>query len=115
MAPTKQAQSTFGYIQRGLEDEYVQEQLRAAVGGLRTAYTRARKQRAQATEDKRLYRSLRQAATAVRNAGTALRPPEPEPKHRIRKVLVVGAAAGGTALLTSKLQKAQQRGTSEPA
>lgn len=115
MAKTKKAKakSALPYARRLLEDEYVQEQLRSAAGGLRAAYDRALRQRADATEDKRLYRNLRQAATSVRNAATALQRPKPEPKRRLRKVAVLAVAVGGCALLAMKLQR--QQTTTEPA
>ena len=111
MAKISQAKAALPYIQRVVEDEYVQEQLRSAVSGARAAYLRARKQRGQVVEDKGLYRNLRQAATALQKATGALRPPPPEPKHRGRKLAAVALAMGATVLLTMKLQKQQsQRG-----
>lgn len=108
MAKSKNAKSALPYARRLLEDEYVQEQLRNAAGGLRAAYDRARKQRAQAAEDKRLYGHLREAVTSIRNAATALQRPKPKPKRRFRKVAVLAGAVGGSALLTVKLQKQQK-------
>jgi ferric-dicitrate binding protein FerR (iron transport regulator) len=105
MAKTNKAKAAVPYARRLLEDEYVQEQLREAVSGLRAAYERARSERAQATEDKRLYGHLRQAATATRKATLALRRPQPKPKRRVRKIAVLAFAVGGCALLTIKLQK----------
>lgn len=109
MAKLSQAKSALPYIQRVVEDEYVQDQLRSAVSGARAAYLRARKQRTQVVEDKRLYRNLRQAATALQKATGALSPPQPEPTHRARKLAVVALAMGATVLLTMKLQKQQSR------
>lgn len=109
--PTK-AKSALPYARRLLEDEYVQEQLRNAAGGLHATYRRARSQRGQATEDKRLYRNLRQAATSLRRATTALQQPKPEPKRRLRKIAILAVAVGGCGLLTMKLQK-QQSGADE--
>ncbi|HKO28528.1 MAG TPA: hypothetical protein VJU80_13800 [Solirubrobacteraceae bacterium] len=108
MAKSNNAKSAVPYARRLLEDEYVQEQLRNAVGGLRAAYDRARKQRAKATEDKRLYGHVREAATSIRNAATALQRPKPKPKRRLRKVAVLAGAIGASALLTMKLQKQQR-------
>jgi ferric-dicitrate binding protein FerR (iron transport regulator) len=108
MAKSNNAKSALPYARRLLEDEYVQEQLRNAAGGLRAAYDRARKQRAQAPEDKRLYGHVREAATSIRNAATALQRPKPKPKRRLRKVAVLAGAVGACALLTMKLQKQQK-------
>jgi hypothetical protein len=87
------------YLQRLVQDEYVQEQLRDAIVGLYDAYRRASTKRHQVVEDKKLYGSLRRAATSIRNATFALRPPEPPRKHRVRKLLIIGSAAGGALLL----------------
>src|SRR5437763_12778646 len=108
------ATTALPYFHRAVEDEFVQEQLRDAIPGAVAAYLRARKQRSQAVEDKRLYRSLRQAATAVRKATSALQPAKPPPKRRRRNAIVVASAITATALLTIKLQKAQSHSPEEP-
>lgn len=120
MAKKNKAKSAPPYIQRVLEDEFVQEQLRTAVTGARAVYARTRKQRSQVVEDKGLYRNLRQAATALQKAASALRPPEPEPQHRGRKFATIGLIIGATAFVTMKLQKqytqqASDKGTSGPS
>jgi hypothetical protein len=94
------AKSALPYLRRLLEDEYVQEQLREAVIGLRTVYGRAARKRTQAADDKKLYASLRRAVTSIRNAVRELRETEPPPKRRGRKLLIVAVAAGGAAMLT---------------
>jgi hypothetical protein len=71
----KQAKSAAPYIQRLLEDPNVQKQIRGAVGGLRGAYDRVTRKGGKAAEDKRLYANLRQTATSIRNAATALQRP----------------------------------------
>jgi hypothetical protein len=115
MPNTKQAKSALPYLQQVIEDEFVQEQLATAVSGARAAYVRVRKQRSQAVEDKRLYRNLRQAATALRNTAGALQPSKPPPKRRGRNAVVIATAILATVWLTSKLQKAQtQRSGSTP-
>jgi ferric-dicitrate binding protein FerR (iron transport regulator) len=113
MAKTKKAKSTLPYARRLLEDEYVQEQLRNAVGGLRTAYQRARKERGKATEDKHLYNNIRHAATSIRNAATALQRPKPKPKRRLGRVAILAVAIGGCAGLVIWLQK-HQSAASQP-
>ena len=113
MAKTSKAKSALPYLQRLLEDEFVQEQLRNAALGLRGAYGRARTKRSQATDDKVLYRNLRKAATSVRNTASALRHPEPPPKRRLRKVAGVALAIGGCAWLTVRLQKLQSQGSGD--
>lgn len=111
MAKTGRAKAALPYLQRVLEDEFAQEQLRNAVGGMRAAYVRARTQRSQAAGDKALYSNLRQAATSIRNAAVALQRPEP-PKRRMRKAAGFGLGLGGCVLLTMKLQKLQSQGVS---
>ena len=114
MAKTDKAKSAVPYARRLLEDEYVQEQLRAAAGGLRAASQRARREPSQAPEDKRLYRNLRQAAMSIRNASTALQQPDPKPKRYLPKVAILALAVGGCTLLTMKLQKQQSGAGSHP-
>ena len=109
MARTKQAKkkarSAVPYIQRLLEDQHVQEQLRSAASGLRGVYRRATRQGPKATEDKRLYGHLRQSVTSIRDAIIALQQPQPQPKHRGRK-LAGAALVGGGAMLTHKRSSA---------
>jgi ferric-dicitrate binding protein FerR (iron transport regulator) len=108
MAKTDKAKSALPYARRLLEDEYVQEQLRSAAVALRTAYGRARAERADATEDKRLYGHVREAAISLRKATTALQRPKPAPrKRRFRKAATLAFALGGSAWLTGKLQSQQ--------
>ena len=52
MTNRRQMKSAFPYVQRLLEDEFIQEQLREAAGGLRAVYMRARSKRGQAAEEK---------------------------------------------------------------
>jgi ferric-dicitrate binding protein FerR (iron transport regulator) len=55
----------------------------------------------------RLYRNLRQAATSIHNATTALQRPKPKPRRRFGKIAVLAFALGGTAVLALKLHKQQ--------
>jgi hypothetical protein len=114
MARTKPAKSALPYVQRLIEDQYVQEQLRDAATGLHAAYTRAALKRAQATDDKQLYASLRRAATSMRNAAMALRRQEPPPKHRVRNVSVIAFAVGLTVMLTRFAQKQTSDASPQP-
>lgn len=96
---TKRARTLSPYMRRAAEDQYAQEQLRNAVARLRDVYSRVSKQQAAATEDKRLYSSLKDAAVSIRRAVGRIEEP-PAPKHRVRNALVIGIAlAGGLALL----------------
>lgn len=99
MASDGSLKSPTHYVQRLLEDEYAQEQLRAAAIGLRAAYRRAGRKRAQAAKDKKLYDNLQQAATSVRQALLALQRPKPKPRHRARKLATAVVVVGGAAAL----------------
>lgn len=104
MASKKPSKSAIHYAQRLFEDEYVQGQLRDAASGIRSAYDRISKKPERAAEDKKVYGSVRRAATSTRNALVALRRPEPEPEptHRFRTALVAIAVIGGSVLIISK-------------
>jgi hypothetical protein len=104
MASKKSSKSAISYAQRLFEDEYIQGQLRDAASGLRSAYARASRKPARAAEDKKFYGNVRQAATSIRKALTALRrpEPEPEPKHRLRTVMAAIAVVGASVLIISK-------------
>src|SRR5438067_10311182 len=107
------AESAVPYIRRVLEDKYVQEQLRSAASGLRAVYRRASRHGGQAAEDKRLYGNLRQAATSIRKATTALQRPKPQPKRWGRKIATAALAGGGGALLIFKRQRRESAGASD--
>jgi hypothetical protein len=92
------------YLRRAVEDEYAQQQLRNAASRLRDVYGRISRQQAAATEDKRLYRSLKEAAVSVRKAVGRIEEP-PKPKHTMRNTLLIGAAAGAAFLLFKRSQK----------
>lgn len=113
MANSSRAKSALPYAQRLLEDEYVQEQLREALTGLRNAYGRAARERAQAVDDKKLYGNLRRAATSIRNATMAARP-EPPPKRRGRKLLIIGLAGTGAVMLARFGRRAQTQTQMSP-
>jgi hypothetical protein len=100
----KQSKTAIQYAQRLFEDEYVQGQLRDAAGGIRSAYDRISKKPERAAEDKKVYASVRRAATSIRNAFLALRrpEPEPEPRHRFRTVLLAIAVVAASVLVISK-------------
>ena len=112
MASKKPSKSAIHYAQRLFEDEYVQGQLRDAASGIRSAYDRISKKPERAAEDKKVYRSVRRAATSIRKALLALRRPEPEPKHRFRTALVAIAVVAGSVLVISK-RESQGRSVAE--
>ena len=104
----KQAEAAAPYVRRLLEDRYVQQQLQNAASGLRGAYGRVRNRGTDATEDKKFYGNLRQAASSIRNAATAMQSPKPKPKRRVQK-LAAAALAGGSAFLVAKQQKTRSQ------
>ena len=112
MAKDKPSKTATSYVQRLLEDEYVQNQVRDAAAGVRSAYLRARRRPAQAPQDKKFYDNVRQAAVSMRKAVTAIKrqpEPPPKPKHRVRKVAAAVVIVGGSAFIIAK------RGQSRPA
>lgn len=104
MSSKKSSTSAVYYVQRLVEDDYMQGQLRDAASSLRSAYGRASKEPARAAEDEKLYGNVRQAATSIRKALTALRRPEaePAPEHRLRAVAIAFAVVGASVLVIVK-------------
>ena len=101
---TKRAQAKIA-ARRLIEDEEVQNQLRLAAVRAREAWRRAsRRPASKAVSDKKLYETVREAATSLAMAGRRLRP-QPEPPKRTGRRLALGAAvAGGTAYAITKRQ-----------
>lgn len=93
----QRAKGPMAYARRLVEDQYADEQLRKAVVRLRDVYQRVSRQQADAALDRKLYRSLREAATSIRNVVRRVEEPA-TPKWTGRKVLVAGASAGAVAL-----------------
>jgi hypothetical protein len=88
------------YVQRLMEDEQLRGSLMAAYGAARSAYGRMSNGKPATRallEDRKLQRELRQAASALRDASSALREP---PRRRRRRggvgrsllLLAIGAA-----------------------
>lgn len=63
----QRAKGPMAYARRLVEDQYADEQLRKAVVRLRDVYQRVSRQQADAALDRKLYRSLREAATSIRD------------------------------------------------
>ncbi len=108
--PDIKAKSALPYVRRLLEDQYVQEQLREAAVGLRSAYARASAKRASAADDKKFYDGLRRSAASIRNAVVALPKAEPPPPRRGRK-LVILTLTGGSAVLLARWASKQRAAT----
>ena len=106
---TNRAKTVIPYARRAVEDQYVQEQVRNAVARLSDAYARVSRQKADAAEDKKLYRSLRSAAVSIRKAAGAIEEPPPKQKRRGRKALLSALTLAGIAVVA----KRRTRGDSE--
>ena len=76
------------YLERLLDDDYVQEQIGEAATRLRDAYQRTADRRAaEAVQDEKLYEQVRGAAASLVNAARGLGG-KPPPKRRARRVVV---------------------------
>jgi hypothetical protein len=97
---SKSAKSALPYAQRLIGDKDAQAQLRTAYTKLREAYGRAAgKPARKAAEDKKLQRSLGEAAESIRSAvGSLQQPPRKRRRRRGARVLVLALLAGGAVL-----------------
>jgi hypothetical protein len=99
MSATDQISRISPYLERLLLDDYIQEQLGDAVTGLRRSSRRAKARGAtEALKDRRLRNQLSAAAGSLTEAVRALTQPEPPKRHRLRRALLLAAAASATAL-----------------
>ena len=74
MAATESASRLGPYVERLLQNAYVQDNLLDAVENLRQAYERSQKRRVEPARDKKIRRQLREAASSLKEAGQALPP-----------------------------------------
>jgi hypothetical protein len=105
----KAAEGAWGnpYVRRVVEDAELRENVRQAYESLRTVYGRLSNGKPvgkQLTDDKKLHKEVRQAAEALRDAGSALREGPKKRKRRggFAKLLVIGAAGAGIAMVASE-------------
>jgi hypothetical protein len=78
------------YLRRTLEDERVHGHVADAAAALRKAYARASRRGGATVEDKKFYDQIRESAGSLRAAARAIgKPPQPEPKRRGRKLLIL--------------------------
>jgi hypothetical protein len=99
----KKAKKAAPYLRRTLNDERVHDHLANAAAALHKAYDRAsRRGGAEALEDKKLYDHVRGAAGSLRAAFGLVREPEPKPKRRGRKLLVLVAVLGAGGFVAKK-------------
>jgi hypothetical protein len=96
------------YVQRLVEDEDLRASITQAYESAREAYGRLGngKSPKQLLDDKKLQKDIKQAAEHIKEASSALR--EPQKRKRggfMRKVLIVGVAAGLALALSEDLRK----------
>ena len=98
-----QAVRTNPYIQRLVEDQDLRENLRTAFESARKAYTRMSNGKGPVrslTEDKKVQRELREAASSLREAADSLR--GKRKKRRTGRMLLIGLVGAGLALALSE-------------
>ena len=92
MTATESASRLGPYVERLLQNAYVQDNLLDAVENLREAYERAQKRRVEPARDEKIRRQLRQSALSLQKAGEALRSGRQKPmKRRAKRTLVLAS------------------------
>jgi hypothetical protein len=92
------------YVQRLVEDEELRDNLRSAFESARKAYTRMSNGKGPVravTEDKKVQRELRDAATSLKDAADSLRGTKRKKRGRGR-LLLLALIGGAVALATSE-------------
>ena len=104
MAKSKkqQVKAARPYVDRLINDSRVHRQLSAAGGHLQQVYYRARRRKAKAAEDKKVYAHIRESVVALRKAGERVAEP---PRRGGGKVLVLALVAGAAAVLFTNKDK----------
>jgi adenylosuccinate synthase len=98
-----QAVRTNQYVQRLVEDEDLRDNLRTAFESARKAYTRMSNGKGPVravTEDKKVQKELREAASSLREAAESLR--GKKKKRRRGRLLLIGLVGAGLALALSE-------------
>ncbi len=95
MAATESASRLGPYVERLLQNDYVQDNLLDAVKNLRQAYERTQKRRVEPAHDEKIRHQLRQAALSLKEAGQALKSGRQKPKKRRAKRMLILAGVGG--------------------
>lgn len=94
MTATESAARLGPYVERLLQNAYVQDNLLDAVENLREAYERAQKRRVEPARDKKIRGQLRQSALSLQKAGEALKSGRQKPKKRRAKRMLILASVG---------------------
>ena len=95
MTATESAARLGPYVERLLQNAYVQDNLLDAVENLREAYERAQKRRVEPARDEKIRHQLRQASLSLKEAGQALKSDRRKPKKRRAKRMLILASVGG--------------------
>jgi hypothetical protein len=111
----RRARSATPYLQRLIESDDLQLQLRTAAERIGDVYGRVARQGTRATEDKRMYASMREAATSIRRAVGELTEPPRRSRRRLRKLLGISLGVGAAALAARALSSRMRGGTGEPS
>jgi adenylosuccinate synthase len=92
------------YVQRLVEDDELRDNLRNAFDSARKAYSRMSNGKGPVkavTENKKVQRDLREAATSLKDAAESLRDGKKK-KHRKGRLLLIAIIGGGIALAASE-------------
>jgi adenylosuccinate synthase len=93
------------YVQRLVDDDELRDNLRSAFESARKAYTRMSNGKGPVkavTEDKKVQRELRDAATSLKDAADSLRGAKKKKKRRKGRLLLVALIGGAVALAASE-------------
>jgi adenylosuccinate synthase len=93
------------YVQRLVEDDELRENLRSAFESARKAYTRMSNGKGPVkavTEDKKVQRELREAASNLKDAADSLRGAKKKKKRGKGRLLLVALIGGAVALAASE-------------
>lgn len=109
-AATAAAATTSPWVQRLAEDEELRDNFRVAFEAAKDAYERITDSKSpkDAVNDKKVQKDLKQAADALKDAGTALKEGPKKHKKRkggfLRKLLVLAVGAGIALALSEDLR-----------
>lgn len=115
MAVTDAVARSAPIVERLLDNQYAQDQLRDGVESLRVAYQRASKRRVKPVEDKKVRDQVRQAAASITEAGKALKTGRQKPKKRrgrwLHVLIGLGALGAAAAIATNEELMSQLKGS----
>jgi hypothetical protein len=108
-AASAAAATTSPWVQRLAEDEELRDNFRVAFEAAKDAYERITDSKSprEAVNDKKVQKDLKQAADALKDAGSALKEGPKKQKHKggfMRKLLVLAIGAGIALALSEDLR-----------